>query len=44
MLEASWLEVSLSVDGELAEAVAEEKYELAAQLRDEIARRQVRGR
>jgi UvrB/UvrC motif-containing protein len=36
--------VGQTLNEQLAEAVAEEKYELAAQLRDEIARRQVRQR
>jgi len=36
--------VGQTLNEQLAEAVADEKYELAAQLRDEIARRQIRGR
>ncbi len=36
--------VGRTLDEQLADAVAEEKFELAAQLRDEIARRQIRGR
>ena len=37
-------QVGRTLDEQLAQAVAEEKYELAAQLRDLIAKRQVRGR
>ena len=36
--------VGRTLDEQLAEAVAKEQYELAAHLRDEIARRQIRGR
>jgi len=36
--------VGRTLTEQLADAVAEEKYELAAQLRDEISRRQPRGR
>jgi excinuclease UvrABC helicase subunit UvrB len=36
--------VGRTLDEQLADAVAKEQYELAAHLRDEIARRQIRGR